>query len=131
MTVETLLEIKRMTSVLDELDEFYASHKEREVELLANALTDMVLVLDAAGTIKYANPSSFRVLGYDPAELQGRNVATLIGETLDISASVNKTIDTNVHNKAGESQRIFIFIGELKDASLHLFITIIKKAQNK
>jgi len=127
----TLEQIKKMTSILDELDEFYASNKEREVELLANALTDMVLVLEKDGTIKYANPSSYRVLGYDPAELIGKNVCGLVGENLDIVASVNTTIDINVHNKSGDVQRIFVYIGELKDVNFHLYLTIIKKAQNQ
>lgn len=126
----TLEKIKQMTSVLDELDEFYASNKEREVELLANALTDMVLVLESDGTIKYANPSSYRVLGYDPTELIGKNVSCLVGEKLDIVGLVNTTIDTNVHNKYGESQHIFVYVGELKDVNFHLYLTIIKKAQN-
>ncbi len=126
-TVETLEKIKEMTDILDRLDEFYASHKEREVELLANALTDMVLLLDNNGVIKYANPSSFRVLGYDPKELEGRNVGNVIGETLRLESVVKTTIETNVRNKAGEYQHIYMYLGELKDTNFHLYIAIIRK----
>lgn len=128
---QTLEEIKRMTHVLDELDEFYASDKEREVELLANALTDMVLILDQDGVVKYANPSSFRVLGYDPTELVGRNISCIVGEAHNIAASVKTTLEMVVPNKHGEEQRIVIYFGELKDIGLHLYIVIIKKVQTK
>ena len=51
--------------------------EERFRALVQNA-TDVVVVLDAAGTVQYASPSARRVLGYDPDAVIGLNVFTLI-----------------------------------------------------
>ena len=40
--------------------------------------TDLISVLDATGTVRYASPSHEQVLGYRPAELIGRNAFDLV-----------------------------------------------------
>jgi PAS domain S-box-containing protein len=40
--------------------------------------TDLIAVLDATGTVRYASPSHESVLGYRPAELIGRNAFDLV-----------------------------------------------------
>lgn len=45
--------------------------------LIENSL-DVTTVLEADGTIRYASPSSQRVLGYEPSQLVGRNAFELV-----------------------------------------------------
>lgn len=45
---------------------------------LIERTTDLIFVMDADGCARWLSPSFKRVLGYDPAELAGRNVTTLV-----------------------------------------------------
>jgi PAS domain S-box-containing protein len=73
---------------------------EREMErreehfrrLIENAY-DMVLVLDAGGTITYASPSAQRVLGSAPEELTGRSGFSLLHPD-DVDTAVARTTET-------------------------------------
>ncbi len=47
---------------------------------LIDAVPDMVVVVDATGTIQYANAASETVLGWPPDELVGQSIAVLIPE---------------------------------------------------
>jgi PAS domain S-box-containing protein len=66
----------------------YASERKRTTEqlrrselhfrsLLENAL-DIITVVDGSGMIRYASPSTERVLGYTPQELTGTNILQLV-----------------------------------------------------
>jgi PAS domain S-box-containing protein/putative nucleotidyltransferase with HDIG domain len=50
--------------------------------------SDVVMVVDATGIIGYVSPSMVRVLGYDPAELIGRNAFDLVHPD-DIEAALD------------------------------------------
>ncbi|UPV73572.1 PAS domain S-box protein [Halorussus limi] len=49
---------------------------------LAEGLTDVVLVIDAESTIRYANPAASKVFGYPPDELVGEPLTLLMPEDL-------------------------------------------------
>ncbi|MGI9180792.1 MAG: PAS domain S-box protein [Longimicrobiaceae bacterium] len=60
--------------------------------LIENAY-DMVLVMDAAGTITYASPSAQRVLGSAPEELTGRSGFSLVHPD-DVDTALARTTET-------------------------------------
>lgn len=127
-TSETLQKLRDITEILDELDNLYISTKEREVELLANAVTDMVVILDDDGIITYANPSSSRVLGYDPKELLGTCFAKLSNASkLQVEDVLNKTTELVASKKNGDEQRVIMYVGDLSDPAFHFYIAIIRK----
>lgn len=51
---------------------------ERRFETVVAASSNIVMLLDAAGRITYASPSTERVLGYPVAQLQGQRFADLL-----------------------------------------------------
>ena len=51
---------------------------EERFRALSEHASDLVGILDADGTYRYASPSHRRILGYAPAEVQGRNVFELM-----------------------------------------------------
>jgi PAS domain S-box-containing protein len=51
---------------------------EERFRALSEHASDLVGILDAEGTYRYASPSHRRILGYAPAEVQGRNVFELM-----------------------------------------------------
>ena len=51
---------------------------EERFRALSEHATDLVLVLDIRSIVRYASPSTQRVLGYAPAAMEGRNVANFI-----------------------------------------------------
>ena len=50
----------------------------RRFERLLEHAADYVIVIDAAGTVEYASPSVERVLGYEPAELEGDPIVDVV-----------------------------------------------------
>jgi PAS domain S-box-containing protein len=48
------------------------------LEALLERSLDVLAIVDAAGRVEYVSPSSRRMLGWDPAELQGRHVLNLV-----------------------------------------------------
>ncbi len=62
-----------------------AEEKLRESEeryrLIADNSLDLIGLVDAQGTVLYASPSHFQVLGYDPAELLHHNILAIIHPT--------------------------------------------------
>lgn len=51
---------------------------EARFRMLAENATDVVYTLDTVGVITWASPSAREILGYDPADLVGRNVRDLL-----------------------------------------------------
>jgi len=51
---------------------------EARFRLLSETAADVVILLDATGTVSYASPSSKELLGFTPEELVGRSVASLV-----------------------------------------------------
>ena len=118
--------LRKLTHELDELDKEEASRKEREVYLLLNALTDMVIVSDNTNIIRYANPSSFRVLGYDPHELVGSDIDQILSVDID-EKNINSSFVSTARNKDGCIIPVHMYVGELKDGTIHLYISVIRK----
>jgi PAS domain S-box-containing protein len=74
---------------------------EAELALLDNTI-DIVVVLDAEGRFRYANAAVERVLGYEPADLLGRNAfeyvhpddrPAVLGRFDDLVSTANRTHD--------------------------------------
>ncbi len=53
-------------------------HRQEHFRALIENALDLILVLDYDSSIKFASPSSRRVLGYDPERLTGRNLLELV-----------------------------------------------------
>ena len=51
---------------------------EERFRALSEHASDLLGILDADGTYRYASPSHWRILGYAPAEVQGRTVFELM-----------------------------------------------------
>jgi PAS domain S-box-containing protein len=125
---DILNEMKELTNKLDELEREEATRKEREVFLLLNAVTDAVFVSDEHGIIKYANPSAFRILGYDPNYLLGTNIHSIFKTDKPIE-KVDTTFHTAVSNKAGNDVSVHVYVGEYREANTHSLIYIIHEAE--
>ena len=67
---ETLRDQKRMQSALAE--------REAQFRLLAENSSDMISRHDMQGNFLYVSPASRAVLGYEPAELIGQSIASLV-----------------------------------------------------
>lgn len=68
----------------------------RELAVIRNAL-DVICTIDAQGNFASMNPASFRMWGYQPAELIGRSYVDLV-----VPEDVAKTIESTASNMSGE-----------------------------
>jgi PAS domain S-box-containing protein len=98
--------------------------------LIENAL-DVITILDAEGVIRYQSPSVERVLGYQPAELIGRNIVELlhpddvpkVNVALEVVVSPNGTpgiaqvVEARLRHKDG-SWRLLEAIGKALPSGL-------------
>src|SRR5262249_28896703 len=57
-------------------------YSEESHRIVLETASDAVVSVDQAGTIRFANPSTTRIFGYDPAELLGKPLTVLIPEYL-------------------------------------------------
>ena len=64
--------------------------EQRTRSILDNMLGGL-LTIDADATIESANPAAGKIFGYEPAELVGRNVATLVPESVGDRAAYLRT----------------------------------------
>lgn len=126
MMTEKLDKIRELNDQLDELDVVEQTRKEREKYLLLNAIADMVLVYDDEGIIKYANPSSYSVLSYDPTDLVGRHIDELIGPH-SVEVGLNTSMDIIANNANGTAVPVHFYVGEIKEVDLHLYISTLRK----
>ena len=130
----TLSEIKDLTTKLDELEQQEEiDRKSREMLLLLNGVTDMVIVSNTQHIIKFANPSSFRILGYDPQELIGKsldifkyNNKKCVKDYLSNNLSVGETKDIILKHKKGYHTLIHVYFGEMKDRVCTYYVLIMK-----
>ncbi|MCG5242054.1 ATP-binding protein [Azospirillum doebereinerae] len=58
--------------------ELRMAESEARYRLLADNVTDMILVIRAGGEIAYVSPSVREILGHEPAEIVGRHAAALL-----------------------------------------------------
>lgn len=117
--------LKILSQELEQQEHVACVDKERQVCLIMNGVTDMVVITDPDGTIKFANPSSFRVLGYDPTYLIGKNIKRII-RAFDMESSVSKSMKIKGVNREGKEVPLHIYVGELVDSNLHLLIAVLK-----
>lgn len=78
------------------LAELSLQRREEHFRCLIENAADLILEVDAAGRVQYASPSAFRLLGYPPSALAGRNTLEFIHEE-DVSAareSLTKVVQT-------------------------------------
>ena len=68
--VRAALDRKRMKQQLDEREEYFRSLIEQAMDIIA--------VLDAEGTLRYASPSVLPLLGYAPEDLVGLSIFALV-----------------------------------------------------
>src|SRR5262249_39028619 len=57
-------------------------YSEESHRIVLETASDAVVSVDEAGTIRFANPSTTRIFGYDPAELLGKPLTVLMPEYL-------------------------------------------------
>jgi PAS domain S-box-containing protein len=57
-------------------------YSEERHRLVVETASDAVISLDESSTIQFANPATTRIFGYDPAELIGKPLTTLMPEFL-------------------------------------------------
>lgn len=67
------------------IEESSSNERFSEVAETYRSLPDAILTIDAASRIVYANPAVVELLGYDPQELVGRSLLTIIPERLHTS----------------------------------------------
>jgi PAS domain S-box-containing protein len=70
--------------------------------------TDLTLIVDGGGVIRYASPSTRRILGYPPKSLEGRSLASVLQggapvPTLAESAS-SGVVELHLQNAEGEAR---------------------------
>lgn len=121
--MSTIEKLRLVTDQLEELDREESHNHQREVYLLLNALTDMVLVSDIEGTIIFANPSTFKIVGYDPQELIGEHVCDVL-DCDDIGNRIDTSITTTAKTKNGVHIPVHIYVGSIDG---NLVVSIIRK----
>jgi PAS domain S-box-containing protein len=113
--------------------------------MILNGLTDMVIVTNSEGIIRFANPASFRVLGYEPNELIGQSLDSLvvnkdIKHKKFISDYINEGYHReiicsgrlgNARHKNGLTVPIYLYVGEMQEKLTHLFVGVIHKVNNE
>jgi PAS domain S-box-containing protein len=131
----TLDKLKVLSAELDT----WEHSVQRETFLLLNGFTDMVVVTDNKGIIKFANPSSFRVLGYDPVELIGQSIDVLTHGDVNHKERIDDYLERKISkivgvgrsvmakHKKGASVPVYLYIGELKGEDEHMFVGVVHK----
>lgn len=123
----TIERLRALSAELDEQERAEILRREREVYLLLNALTDMVVVSNDDGIIRFANPATFRVLGYDPGDLLDTNLCAILN-CPDLHGKVNTSLSTFAKTKSGDLIPIHMYIGSMKESNIQLIISIIRRA---
>lgn len=114
-------QVVRLVSVRDITDRRRAEEalqaSERRFRALVQHASDLTIIRDPDGTIRYASPAAERVLGYRPEELVGRNRAEFLHPddsaaiVADIAAihaqpGVHETIAYRVRHRDGSWRRV-------------------------
>lgn len=61
-----------------EMDEGVMTPNFPVLKAVLETILDVVITIDATGTIQLVNPAAYRLLGYEPAELLGKNITCLM-----------------------------------------------------
>jgi PAS domain S-box-containing protein len=107
---------------------------------LVEGVQEAVIVATADGTITYFNPASEKLLGYDQADVVGRNIAMLVPQQPDRRADAMKWLnrwahetdeaqsrflDLIAHTKAGKQMPVDVRVVErMLDGERRYFITV-------
>jgi diguanylate cyclase (GGDEF)-like protein/PAS domain S-box-containing protein len=101
-----------------------AQSEKRFASLVQNA-SDIVTVIEPDTTVRYASPASFRVLGYEPHELEGMRFANLVSpedktRVLSFLTAVGEDGHTGlIEFKALHKEGHWTFVETLRTSLLH------------
>ncbi len=84
-------ELARWNSRID------SQKSEEKYRRLINNLTDIILELDIKGIVSYVSPQCYNIMGYQPAEIIGKNVMEFIhpDDVMFIAEAMKQVIKTN------------------------------------
>ena len=113
--------------------------------VLVETANDAVVSIDESSTIQFANPSTMRIFGYDPAELIGKPLTLLMPESMRqahensftryLSSGQRRAkwqgMQVTGLRKNGEEFPIEISLGELIRDGNHVFTGIIRDISEK
>lgn len=131
--------IKALTESLDKHEIADSARRQQSMLLLLECITDMVFVTNVDGTIKFANPSSYKTCGYTPEELVGQNVQLFMSDDdVDSYGSCLRNInekdeilgcarDIVIKTKDNEFVSAHLYLGELKEDTSHLYIGVLHR----
>jgi PAS domain S-box-containing protein len=91
-----ITERQRATQALTEREQFYRTITERS--------SDLVMILTGDGTIRYASPSYYTVLGYSPQDLMGSSALPIVhpDDLPGAEKLLRQLVEGNLESVAGE-----------------------------
>jgi PAS domain S-box-containing protein len=146
--------VQLLSSVLGELEtvakeskreEEAVSENESRFEILAEAATDGIISIDDQSTIRYANPAAGRLFGYEPDEMLGNTLTSLMPERLRQIhlTSVRRYLSTGQRHvgwraveliglhKSGREFPIEVSFGEAIHNGRHFFTGIVRDVTDR
>jgi PAS domain S-box-containing protein len=146
--------VQLLSSVLGELEtvakeskreEEPVSENESRFEILAEAATDGIISIDDQSTIRYANPAAGRLFGYEPDEMLGNTLTSLMPERLRQIhlTSVRRYLSTGQRHvgwraveliglhKSGREFPIEVSFGEAIHNGRHFFTGIVRDVTDR
>jgi PAS domain S-box-containing protein len=146
--------VQLLSSVLGELEtvakeskreEEAVSENESRFEILAEAATDGIISIDDQSTIRYANPAAGRLFGYEPDEMLGNTLTSLMPERLQQIhlTSVRRYLNTGQRHvgwraveliglhKSGREFPIEVSFGEAIHNGRHFFTGIVRDVTDR
>jgi PAS domain S-box-containing protein len=146
--------VQLLSSVLGELEtvakeskreEEPVSENESRFEILAEAATDGIISIDDQSTIRYANPAAGRLFGYEPDEMSGNTLTSLMPERLRQIhlTSVRRYLSTGQRyvgwraveliglHKSGREFPIEVSFGEAIHNGRHFFTGIVRDVTDR
>ena len=146
--------VQLLSGVLGELEtvakeskreEEAVSENESRFEILAETATDGIISIDDQSTIRYANPAAGRLFGYEPDEMLGNTLTSLMPEPLrqiDLT-SVRRYLSTGQRHvgwraveliglhKSGREFPIEVSFGEAIHNGRHFFTGIVRDVTDR
>ena len=146
--------VQLLSSVLGELEtvakeskreEEAVSENESRFEILAETATDGIFSIDDQSTIRYANPAAGRLFGYEPDEMLGNTLTSLMPERLRQIhlTSVRRYLSTGQRHvgwraveliglhKSGREFPIEVSFGEAIHNGRHFFTGIVRDVTDR
>ena len=146
--------VRLLSSLLGELEtvakeskreEEAVSENEGRFEILAEAATDGIISIGDQSTIRYANPAAGRLFGYEPDEMLGNTLTSLMPERLQQIhlTSVRRYLNTGQRHvgwraveliglhKSGREFPIEVSFGEAIHNGRHFFTGIVRDVTDR